>query len=87
MNGIERYTACENSNNVQGKIIDASLKAWQSAKSYQEHNHGKMSAATSAMVGRICSLGWDRVKESKNLGARTGRPCDYIPAYVKVADN
>ena len=68
-------------------IIDASLKAWQSAKSYQEHNHWKRSAATFAMVGRICSLGWDRVKESENLGAGTGRPCDYIPAYVKVADN
>ena len=87
MNGIERYTACENSNNVQGKIIGVSLKAWQSAKSYQEHNHGKRSAATFAMVGRICSLGWDRVKLSEILCARTGGPCDYIPAYVKLAEN
>jgi hypothetical protein len=30
---------------------------------------GKMVAATSAMVGRICPLGWDRVKVSENLVA------------------
>ena len=41
------------------------------------------------MVGRICPLGWDRVKVSENLGAavvapggHTGRPCGYIPELL-----
>ena len=35
----------------------------------QGRNHRKMLATTSAMVGRICPLGWDRVKVPENLGA------------------
>ena len=35
----------------------------------QGRNHGKNLDATSAMVGRICPPGEDRVKVSENLGA------------------
>ena len=40
----------------------------------QGRNHGKMLAATSAMVGRICPPGWDRIKVSGNLGATLVAP-------------
>ena len=32
---------------------------------------GKFFGATSAMLGRICPPGWNRVKVSENLGATT----------------
>ena len=35
----------------------------------QGHNHRENLDATSAMVGRICPPGGDRVKLSENLGA------------------
>ena len=35
----------------------------------QGRNHGEKLGSTSAMVGRICPPGWDRVRVSKNLGA------------------
>ena len=35
----------------------------------QGRNHGKNLGATSAMVGRICPTGCNRVKVSQNLGA------------------
>ena len=41
---------------------------------WQGRNHGKFLAATSAMVGRICPLGWDRVKASENLCATAVAP-------------
>ena len=40
----------------------------------QERNHGKILAATSAMVGRICPLGYDRIKVCQNLGATKVAP-------------
>ena len=52
----------------------------------QGRNHGKMLAATSAMVGRICPPGWNRVKVSENLGATavaTVAPADTSLIWVE----
>ena len=40
----------------------------------QGRNHGKNFGSTSAMVGRICPPGWDRVKVSENLGVTAVAP-------------
>ena len=40
----------------------------------QGRNHGENLVATSAMVGRICPHGGDRVKVSENLGLTTVLP-------------
>ena len=40
----------------------------------QGRNHGENLGSTSAMVGRICPPGWDRVKVSENLGATAVAP-------------
>ena len=40
----------------------------------QGRNRWKNLGATSAMVGRICPPGWDRVKVSENLGATAVAP-------------
>ena len=37
-------------------------------------NHGENLGSTSAMVGRICPPGWDRVKVSENLDATAVAP-------------
>ena len=44
------------------------------ADSMQGRNHGENLVATSAMVGRICPPGGDRVKVSENLGATAVAP-------------
>ena len=41
---------------------------------HQGCNHGKNLGATSAMVGRICPPGCNRVKVSQNLGATAVAP-------------
>ena len=41
---------------------------------HQGRNHGENLGSTSAMVGRICPPGWDRVKVSENLGATAVAP-------------
>ena len=41
---------------------------------HQGRNHGENLVATSAMVGRICFPGEDRVKVSENLGATLVAP-------------
>ena len=40
----------------------------------QGRNHGENLVATSAMVGRICPHGGDRVKVSEHLGATAVEP-------------
>jgi hypothetical protein len=40
----------------------------------QGRNHGENLGSTSAMVGRICPPGWDRVRVSENLGATSVAP-------------
>ena len=40
----------------------------------QGRNHGKNLGATSAMVGRICPPGCNRVKVSQNVGATAVAP-------------
>ena len=40
----------------------------------QGRNHGENLGSTSAMVGRICPPGWDRVKVSENLGETAVAP-------------
>ena len=50
----------------------------------QGRNHGKNLGATSAMVGRICPPGCNRVKVSQNLGATvvaSVAPLDTIKFY------
>ena len=44
------------------------LNYFKKQRSLQGRNHGKNLAVTSAMVGRICPPGGDRVKVSENLG-------------------
>ena len=40
----------------------------------QGRNQRENLGSTSAMVGRICPPGWDRVKVSENLGATAVAP-------------
>ena len=42
--------------------------------SKQGRNHKENLGSTSAMVGRICPPGWDRVRVSENLGATAVAP-------------
>ena len=50
---------------------------------WQGRNHVKMLAATSAMGGRICPLGLDRVKASENLGATSVSPVAPVDTSLK----
>ena len=49
-------------------------KNWQETHLDQGGNHRENLVATSAMVGRICPHGGDRVKVSENLGATAVAP-------------
>ena len=46
--------------------------------------------ATYAMVGKICTPGWNRINASENLGATMVipvHPCGYIPISTSVVSN
>ena len=63
-----KLKTCVNLSVVQGQT------ALHINNQVQGRNHWKMLAATSSIMGRICPLGWDRVKVSENLGVTTVVP-------------
>ena len=54
---------------------------------YQGRNRRKNLDATSAMVGRICPPGGDRVKVSENLGATSVAPVAPVDTSLQTGQN